>query len=259
MKPMPLLKAAIPLLVGLGLTLPAHAGIPVIDGANLTNNVMTAFESVAQTLKQIEEYAQQVEQYKTQLDQYENMLQNTAAPAAYIWDEANATINKLMQAQDMLNYYTNQAGSLESYLGKFQDASFYKNSPCFRGGGCTDADREELEKHSEMASESQKKANDALFKSIAQQQENLKSDARQLESLQRAATSADGQVKAIQYANQLASQQANQLLQLRGLILAEQQANANREAAELDEKSRGQAQAKKVTNWDYKQSPEDNY
>jgi len=36
---------------------------------------------VAQTLKQIE-------QYQTQLQQYENMLQNTMAPAAYIWDQA---------------------------------------------------------------------------------------------------------------------------------------------------------------------------
>ncbi|WP_436410227.1 P-type conjugative transfer protein TrbJ [Pseudomonas citronellolis] len=259
MKPMHLLNAAIALSAGIGFALPTQAGIPVIDGANLSNNVVTAFESAAQTVKQIEEYATQVQQYQTQLEQYENMIQNTAAPAAYIWDQANATINKLMAAQDMLNYYTNQAGSLESYLSKFQDASFYKSSPCFRGGGCTEADREELEKHQEMTSESQKNANDALFKSISQQQENLKADARQLEDLQQAATTADGQVKAIQYANQLASQQTNQLLQLRSLLLAEQSANANREAAELDEKSRGQAQEKKLTTWDYKKSPEDNY
>ena len=59
---------------------PAQAtGIPVIDAGNLTQNVMTAMESVAQTL-------QQIEQYRTQLQQYENMLRNTAAPAAYIRD-----------------------------------------------------------------------------------------------------------------------------------------------------------------------------
>ena len=33
---------------------PAQAGIPVIDGTNLAQNIMTAIESVAQTLKQIE-------------------------------------------------------------------------------------------------------------------------------------------------------------------------------------------------------------
>ncbi|WP_455737772.1 hypothetical protein [Aquipseudomonas alcaligenes] len=69
------------------LTTPStHAGIPVIDGGNLTQNMLTALESIAQTLKQAEQYAKQVEQYQTQLEQYENQLQNTAAPAAYIWD-----------------------------------------------------------------------------------------------------------------------------------------------------------------------------
>jgi hypothetical protein len=75
---------------------PAHAGIPVIDGGNLVQNIMTAVEEVAQTLKQIEEY-------RTQLQQYENMIQNTMAPAAYIWDQAQSTINGLMNAVDTLN------------------------------------------------------------------------------------------------------------------------------------------------------------
>lgn len=74
---------------------------------------MTAIESVAQTLKQIE-------QYQTQLQQYENMLQNTMAPAAYIWDQAQSTINGLMNAVNTLDYYRNQLGSLDSYLGKFR-------------------------------------------------------------------------------------------------------------------------------------------
>ena len=68
-----------------GVMTPAQAGIPVIDGANLTQTVMSAVENVAQTLKQIE-------QYRTQLQQYENMIQNTVAPAAYIWDQATSTM-----------------------------------------------------------------------------------------------------------------------------------------------------------------------
>ncbi|WP_425512395.1 TrbJ/VirB5 family protein [Xanthomonas translucens] len=59
------------------------------------------------------------------------MLQNTVAPAAYIWDQAQSTINGLMQAVDTLNYYKNQAGSIDAYLGKFQDVSYYRSSPCF--------------------------------------------------------------------------------------------------------------------------------
>src|SRR5690625_2879559 len=62
-------------------TATVQAGIPVIDGGNQGQNIMTASESGAQTLKQIE-------QYQTQLQQYVNQLENTEAPAAYVWDEA---------------------------------------------------------------------------------------------------------------------------------------------------------------------------
>ena len=57
-----------------GVMTPAQAGIPVIDGANLTQTVMSAVENVAQTLRQIE-------QYRAQLQQYENMIQNIILPA----------------------------------------------------------------------------------------------------------------------------------------------------------------------------------
>src|SRR5471032_2641224 len=64
-----------------GAVAPAYAGIPVIDGSNLSQNIITAVENVAHTLKQIQ-------QYQTQLQQYQNMLQNTTAPAQQIWDMA---------------------------------------------------------------------------------------------------------------------------------------------------------------------------
>ena len=217
-----------------GVMTPAQAGIPVIDGANLTQTVMSAVENVAQTLKQIE-------QYRTQLQQYENMIQNTVAPAAYIWDQAQSTISGLMNAVNTLDYYKNQLGSLDSYIGKFQDVSYYKSSPCFSASGCSDAERAAMEQNRRLASESQKKANDALFKGLEQQQRNLASDSRMLERLQSAAQGATGQMQAIGFANQLASNQANQLLQIRGLLIAQQNAVTTRMQAEADLEARQQA------------------
>ena len=181
---------------------PTLAGIPVIDAGNLTQNLMTAIEEVAQTLKQIE-------QYKTQLEQYENMLQNTAAPAAYIWDQAQSTINGLVRATNTLDYYKNQLGSLDSYLSKFQDVSYYRDSPCFSGRRCSDSERATMGESRRLASESQKEANDALFRGLEQQSDALKNDASQLERLQSAAQGATGQMQAVGFANQLAAQQAN--------------------------------------------------
>ncbi len=96
-----------------------------------------------------------------------------------------------------------------------------------------------MEENRRLASESQKVANDALFKTLENQEKALRNDARNLERLQGAAQGAQGQLQAIGYANQLASQQANQLLQIRSLLMAQQtavgakmQADADRQAIE---------------------------
>lgn len=213
--------------LAMGCSTPAHAGIPVADGVNLVQNVMTAIESVSQTLKQIE-------QYKTQLDQYENMLQNTAAPAMSIWDDAQSTINGLMNATNTLNYYKQQLGSLDSYLGKFQDVNYYKASPCFTSAGCSASQLAAIKQGQQLGSESQKKANDALFKGLELQQRNIAADTRQLERLQSSAKGADGQMAALGYANQLASNQTHQLLQIRSLLMAQQNAVTTKMQADSD-------------------------
>ncbi len=205
----------------------AYAGIPVVDGMNLTQNIVTAMQSVSAVL-------QQIQQYETQLQQYQNMLQNTAAPASYIWDQAQATISGLLNATNTLNYYQNQLGSIDAYLGKFQDVNYYKASPCFTGQTCSAVDMATLTSNQQLASQSQKKANDAIFQGLKLQQTNLQNDASTLASLQSSAQGASGQLQAIGYANQLASQQANQLLQIRSLLMVQQNAVATKMQADAD-------------------------
>ena len=215
---------------------PARAGIPVLvdGGVNTLQTLISTIEEIAQTAKQIEEY-------KTQLDQYQNMLQNTMNPDTYIWDQAQVTISKLLQATDTLNYYKAKLGSLDSYLGKFQDVAYYRNSPCFTSAGCSPAERAAMLQNRTLASESQKKANDALFRGLDKQQTNLQSDASTLRSLQSAAQGASGQMQALGYANQLASQQANQLLQIRSLLIAQQNAIGTQMQGQTDREAQTQA------------------
>ena len=238
------LAAKLALVIAVSSTLavtPVQAGIPVIDGTNLSQNIMTALESVAQTLKQIE-------QYSTQLQQYENQLQNTVAPAAYIWDQAQSTITNLQRATDTLNYYKTQLGSLDNYLAKFQDVSYYRASSCFQRTGCTADQRAALDANSVTTSQALKKAHDAMFQGIDQQQSNLNSDAAQLQRLQSQAQGASGQMQAIGFANQLASNQANQLLQIRALLIAQQNALATRANADADKEAQRAAAAKTLRN-----------
>ncbi|OPB32199.1 hypothetical protein [Bartonella sp. AR 15-3] len=83
----------------------------------------------------------------------------------------------------------------------------------------------------------------------------MQDDSRTLEHLQKAAQGAEGQLQAIGYANQFASQQSNQLLQIRALLTAQQTAQAAKMAAELDEKARTNARIKQQTTWEFKPSP----
>lgn len=214
----------------------AQAGIPVIDATNVVQTTISAMQNVAAVEKQIE-------QYQTQLQQYQNMLQNTVAPAAYVWDQANQTINKLLQAQDTLSYYKNQAGSLGDYLARYQDVSYYRSSPCFTSSGCSSTQRQALLDAQSNGSGAQKKANDAVLQGVDQQQQTLVTDAANLRSLQAQATGAQGQMQAIQAANQLASAQTNQLLQIRGLLVAQQAAAATRAQVVADREAQQAAAA----------------
>lgn len=218
--------------------MPAYAGVPVIDGANLGQNLMTAFESVSQTLKQIQ-------QYQTQLQQYENQLKNTLQPSSQIWDNATTTMNRLRGAIDTLEYYQNNLGSIDAYLGRFKDTAAYRSSPCYSASGCTAAEWQAMKATEMFGSEAQKRANDALFRGLKTQQQNLESDASQLQRLQSSAQGAEGQLQAIAYANQLASHQSNQLLQIRGLLIAQQNIIATRNQVLSDNEAKQKAASDK--------------
>ena len=202
-------------------------GIPVFDAANLQQTTLSAIEAVNQTLKQIEEYA-------LQLQQYEDQIKNSIAPAAYVWDQAQRTMNKIIALQDQLDYYTNQAGDLDTYMRKFGSASSYRNSPYFKAS--TPENKKAL-----LESEAQKHANDNVVRTLEQQQAALKEDAANLENIQSKAQTAQGRLEAIQYANQLSSHQANQLLQLRALLTSKIAAENAREQTIAAREARQQA------------------
>jgi P-type conjugative transfer protein TrbJ len=227
---------------------PVCAGIPVFDGANLGQNLITAIENVAHTLKQIQ-------QYKTQLQQYQNMLQNTTAPSQQIWDSATTTMNLLRGSIDTLSFYKNNLGSIDAYLRKFKDASEYRNSPCYSVRGCTQAEWSAMTASERLGSESQKRATDALFKGLDRQQDSMQADALQLQSLQSAARGSVGQLEAIGYANQLASHQSNQLLQIRGLLIAQQNAIATRNQALADREAKEAAASTGIRTGNFTRTP----
>lgn len=226
---------------------PVSAGIPVFDGVGLVQAIFSVLEQVSQGL-------QQIQQYRTQLQQYENMIQNTLAPAQYIWDQANGTINSLRGALDDMDRFKRSLGSIDAYMAKFQDESFYKNSPCYQASGCTPQQQALLDQAKAFGSEAQKKANDAQIRSLDAQLTALGDEARNLTRLQGQAQGASGQLEAIAAANQLAGNQANQLLQIRSLLVAEQTQATTRMQFVADKEAQEAAAAAQLRRGTYRPS-----
>jgi type IV secretion system protein TrbJ len=189
-------------------------GIPVID-------VAAVGQAIQQTLRQVQQYSQQIQQYQLQLQQYANQVKNTIAPVTQLYQDANGAINGVMGVAGIF-----QNGSqLQSTLGQFQDVNYWLSAPPSQYTYQT------------TGSANQKQANDAMVNGIVAQSAQIQHDARMLQALQSQAGSADGQMKALSAANQLAALEQQQLLQIRALLVQEQQAlaasntsTANREA-----------------------------
>ena len=119
------------------MTVQAHAQMAVFDTSNFSQNVVSAKQSLLMTFKQIQQYCLQIQQYEQQIQQSTNMVKNTVAPIAYVWDQALVTMNDVLQTINVVDRYTQQAGSLQAYLNQFQDVNYYRSSPCFGPNGCT--------------------------------------------------------------------------------------------------------------------------
>jgi P-type conjugative transfer protein TrbJ len=227
-------KVIIASLVSITTPTSSFAGVPVIDGSNLSQNVLSATEEITQTIKQVQQYA-------TQLQQYSNMLQNTAVPSSFTWANASQTISGLTNTLNTLSGFQSQFGSLTNYVNNYQNQSQYANSACFNSIACTPGALASLNNTLKLGSQAQQKANAAEIQAIDSQQTALQNDAAMLQTLQANAQTASGQMQAIGYANQLASNQANQLLQLRALLIAQQTAEATRNQVIADREAQQNA------------------
>jgi P-type conjugative transfer protein TrbJ len=217
-------------------TVAPAAGIPVVDATNVAQTTISAIENVNQTVKQIE-------QYTTQLRQYERQLLDAANPNLWHWDDADAVMTQLIRSLDQLAYYKSQLGSIDNYLDKFLTTEDYVTQ---FADGLDDYELEQIRQAERLSNESNKRAADALIRSIDQQQQNLADDAYNLQRLQSMAQGSTGQMQALQYANQLASHQSQQLMEIRAALLAQQNVMATQAHYENMIKAQQRAASEKV-------------
>jgi P-type conjugative transfer protein TrbJ len=231
---------------------PVKAGIPVFDGVGLVQHIINALENVRQTLFVINSY-------QTQLQQFEYEIKNSLNPNNFIWGEANVVINDLLNQVDTLRSLKQQFGSISSYLSQYKTVDYYNSSNCLSRGNCTNTELNsfvsEVGDNDEQKSKMINATNEAVIKGLDRQQELIQQDAVKLRDLQRNAQSSKGHLEAIQSANQLASAQAEQLMQIRMLMVSQQAATTTQSQAKEDTSAQEKAVAKKLREPRYVPTP----
>lgn len=130
------------------------------------------------------------------------------------------------QFADMLD-----SDKVEDYTSNYKSAEAYKDGM---------AKPENLTNVGVQATVMQKNANDAFVKTLSSQRNAIREQGAVLEQLAKesVAPESQGHGKQLQYANALAGAQAAQLIQIREMMLASENARAAAVQAELDVKSR---------------------
>jgi len=221
----------------------AKAGIPVIDLSSLAQHIMSVMQQIQQTLYMIQSY-------QTQLQQFEYEIKNSLNPQNFLWGDANFVINNLMTQIDSIRGFKQQFGSMNNYLSQYKTVDYYGSTKCLGLGSCNDDQLQsyvsDVNEGNEKKSLTVKQTNDAVIKGLDKQQELIAEDAVKLKDLQRNAQSSKGQLEAIQSANQLASAQAEQLMQIRMLLVAQQAATTTQSQSVEDTSAQQKAAAKKL-------------
>jgi P-type conjugative transfer protein TrbJ len=194
----------------------------VYDSANhmtalqeLQQQATSATQNVASVLKQVDQYALQMQQYRQQLLQYAQQLKDAALPASQIWNQAQGTMRDMMSLVNQA-----QGGQMLAYLQQYRDlngwlqSNGYYNSNTIQQGYAL-----------------QKSTNDTALQMAQAQRAALLNDAQRFQGLQQAASSADGADKLLGYANQIAAEQTQQLMQMRALCNQMLEEAAARDAA----------------------------
>ena len=209
------LAAAAPLALGTGFEF-------VYDNANhmtalgeLQQQATSATQNVASVLKQVDQYALQMQQYRQQLLQYTQQMKDAALPVSQIWGQTQKTMNDMMNLVNQA-----QGGQMLAYLQQYKDLNGWLSNNGYYNPNTI-----------QQGYALQKRTNDTALQMAQAQRQALLSDAQQFQALQSAAGSADGADKLLAYANQIAAEQTQQLMQMRALANQMLEEAAARDAA----------------------------
>ncbi|MFA5501646.1 MAG: P-type conjugative transfer protein TrbJ [Sulfurovaceae bacterium] len=205
----------------------------------LANNSQLA----AQYGKQLQQYATQIQQYQTAVQQFTNqvqsyklMLQNIGQLPQTQWNQFTSSVNKMRQIMD------NTAGM--TYTAANYDQMFKKLYPKYDtllASGQVDP----TSVYKSLSNQTNATVNDSL-KRLNLTQADLENDVTTMRELQNVSQSAQGQLGAIQAANEIALHQTNTLKKLQQTMMLQANMQAQTVAAQQAEKDVSKVEWEKI-------------
>jgi P-type conjugative transfer protein TrbJ len=202
-------------------------------GATEFTQIANNSQLAAQYGKQVQQYATQLQQYQTQVNQFLNqvqsyklMLQNIGQLPQTQWNQFTQSVNKMKQIMD------NTAGM--TYTAANYDQMFKQMYPGYQkllDSGNVDP----TSVYKSLSKQTNSTVNDAL-KQLNLSQADLENDQSTMKELQNVSQSAQGQLGAIQAANEIALHQTNTLKKLQQTMMLQANMQAQTVAAQQLEK-----------------------
>lgn len=242
------------LLVTLSLLPPpaANAQWVVTDPTNLVENVISAVQQVNAVLHQLE-------QYKTQLDQYTAQLRDIAAPAVFVWDLGKDTVETGVRVTRRLADFKQQIRDVNDALRPLGDPDYYRWSPCYNARAAAHGDcgviLSALQEKQRANLQTQHEANEQMFASLDDQHNSMTKRQARLQELIKTSQGADGQMKVLQAANQLTSAQIAELMEIRSLMITQQNIAVEEKRAQLAQKAAADAAAASFLSGEHEPTP----
>jgi P-type conjugative transfer protein TrbJ len=172
-------------------------------------------------VQQLMEYAQQVysigvqlQQYRTQILQYMNMVQNTVALPQQLWNFVTGDIQQIRNLANIGALLAGNAGGITSTLANF-------NAAATQTLGLTDI----VNKYNAWAQMAGQNVT-SMQMAFGMAQNQMASDAALVQAIQAQSGSAVGQMQVLQAANEMASVQVSQTMQLHQTMMSQGQALA---------------------------------
>lgn len=184
----------------------AYAQLVVEDIANLPHNILSS-------VKAVEQVSEQVKQYKLAVQEFELMVKNSVAPYFYVYDQVKSFDENIEDLKERFSQFTDP-NEVDKYFKKYYDMNWYRSSPCFQMGGCSDADLDRLSEQRAERIKALTNISTNIKKSMTKWADEQKARYDRLKRLDQEVKKAEGQLQVQAYQAQYSSEMVKEMVQL---------------------------------------------